>query len=727
MTFFGTTKEIREPGYMPTFKVQDQVYHRIGSLQPLPNEEPKFMQVYFVANRTEQAQKRCRNVPETREDIVLQLQDMLHHENSYVQSFKSAMEKISPELKLLILADKTPRGEHERRFIAPTSSEVAVIMVGEQHGARDIVLEERSGTIRRIADTHRSYDALQYPLLFWQGEDGYHFDLRQTNPTTGMPQTKKISAMDFYAYRIMMRSSTFNILLRSKDLFHQFIVDLYAKIESERLRYIRLNQKTLRVEQYAHLRDAVMNDGNVADMGQLVILPSSFTGGPRYMHERTQDAMTYVRNYGRPDLFITFTCNPNWKEIQEELFDGQKPQDRHDLLARVFHLKQKALISLITKAKIFGDTRCYMYTIEWQKRGLPHAHILVWLKDTLHAHRVDDFISAEIPDPEEDPDLFTTVTKQMVHGPCGRINPRSVCMKDGVCTKRHPRQLLKETQMGQDGYPLYRRRSPADGGFTASINLRGSEVSVDNAWIVPYCPLLSKIFNAHINVEYCNSVKSIKYVCKYVNKGSDMAVFDVTSGANELNEIHQYEMGRYISSNEAVWRILNFPIHERHPTVVHLSIHLENGQRVYFTEENAAERVQAPQETTLTSFFKLCTQDNFARNLLYNQIPKYYTWNSRNKSWNRRKQGQIVPEETGIRSTDALGRVYTVHPNNSECFHLRLLLHEVRGPTSFTDLRTVQGRVCNTFKEACQLQGLLENDEHWNTALEEAAASRSPR
>ncbi|GBN15250.1 hypothetical protein AVEN_90864-1 [Araneus ventricosus] len=200
--------------------------------------------------------------------------------------------QISLEFKVVILADKTPHGEHERRFNAPTTDEVALIMVGEQHGAMDILLEERSGTIKKISDTHRSYDVLQYPLIIWQGEDGYHFELRQRNPMTGMPQNKKISAMQFYACRMMQRSTDFNILLRSKGLFHQFIVDMYAKIESERLLYIRLNQRTLRVEQYAHLRDAVMNVGKVADIGQLIILPSSFTGGPRYMHERTQDAMT---------------------------------------------------------------------------------------------------------------------------------------------------------------------------------------------------------------------------------------------------------------------------------------------------------------------------------------------------------------------------------------------------------------------------------------------------
>ncbi|GBN43275.1 hypothetical protein AVEN_5237-1 [Araneus ventricosus] len=84
------------------------------------------------------------------------------------------MNKISPEFKVVILEDKTPHGEHERRFNAPAEDEVALIMVGQQHGARDIILEERSGTIKKIPDTHRSYDALQYPLIFYRVNFGIH-------------------------------------------------------------------------------------------------------------------------------------------------------------------------------------------------------------------------------------------------------------------------------------------------------------------------------------------------------------------------------------------------------------------------------------------------------------------------------------------------------------------------------------------------------------------------
>ena len=184
-------------------------------------------------------------------------------------------------------------------------------------------------------------------------------------------------------------------------------------------------------------------------------------------------------------------------------------------------------------------------------------------------------------------------------------------------------------------------------------------------------------------------------------------------------------MGRYISSNEAVWRILKFPIHERYPAVLTLSVHLENGQRVYFTAENVNARVQAPPVTTLTAFFDLCKHDDFARTLLYCDVPRYYTWNS-SKKFKRRTQGRPVQGHPDIKQTDALGRVYTVHPNNFECFCLRLLLHVVHGPTCFNDVRTFQGAVCPTFRDAANKQGLLEDDAHWNATLGEAAVVQSP-
>lgn len=115
-----------------------------------------------------------------------------------------------------------------------------------------------------------------------------------------------------------------------------------------------------------------------------------------------------------------------------------------------------------------------------------------------------------------------------------------------------------------------------------------------------------------------------------------MAVFtlqsnnDTNANANNnavrhVDEVTLFQTGRYINTNEALWRIFSFNIHERYPTVVHLAVHLENGQRVYFTEATAAFIADLPAPTTLTRFFELCAEDPFAATLLYSEIPKYYT------------------------------------------------------------------------------------------------------
>ena len=113
--------------------------------------------------------------------------------------------------------------------------------------------------------------------------------------------------------------------------------------------------------------------------------------------------------------------------------------------------------------------------------------------------------------------------------------------------------------------------------------------------------------------------------------------------------------------------ILEFPIHERFPPVQQLAVHLENGQRVYFTEDTARDQASGePPKTTLTEFFALCQVDDFAKTLLYVDVPEYYTWN--NKSWQRRKQGTQVAGYPGVKQAQALGRVYTI-------IMLRILSH----------------------------------------------------
>ena len=143
-------------------------------------------------------------------------------------------------------------------------------------------------------------------------------------------------------------------------------------------------------------------------------------------------------------------------------------------------------------------------------------HLLLWTAERIKLEEIDSLISAEIPDKETDPLLFDIVTKNMIHGPCGALNPGCVCMANGRCTKDFPKAFCRETRSGNDGYPLYRRRSPEDGGHTWTKRRGDDEIEITNQWVVPFCPVLCRIFECHINVELCHSIKSIQYVCKVI-------------------------------------------------------------------------------------------------------------------------------------------------------------------------------------------------------------------
>ena len=158
----------------------------------------------------------------------------------------------------------------------------------------------------------------------------------------------------------------------------------------------------------------------------------------------------------------------------------------------------------------------------------------------------------------------------MLHGPCGRDNPRCPCMQDGQCTKNFPKPFNAKTTIGEDCYPHYRRRSTTDGGHTTTVRVSqtGSTVTVDNRNVVPYNPWLLLKYRAHINVEFCASIKAIKYLYKYVYKGSDRATVTMQAGQERVgieieehqDEPEQYENKRYIGASEACWRILGNPI-----------------------------------------------------------------------------------------------------------------------------------------------------------------------
>lgn len=294
-------------------------------------------------------------------DIITDIKSMLDEYNPYAKSYRMIRDRFEgnnlPNVKLRLIGK---RGHDGRKYNLPTVSEVAGLIVGDFDYAgaeRDIIVETQSRSLQRVSVLSTAYLPLQYPLLFPRGEDGYRDDVLLKDGSKALSKKRqKVSMREFFAFRIQERKNEHSALLYSRRLFQQFLVDGYSMIESSRLTYVRTHQKELRAEMYKGLSEAILRGENdPSRAGKRVILPSSFTGGARYMIQNYQDAMAICRWAGYPDLFITFTCNQKWPEICRILNKkGLRSEDRPDLVCRVFKIKLDMLIKEIRQGKVFG-------------------------------------------------------------------------------------------------------------------------------------------------------------------------------------------------------------------------------------------------------------------------------------------------------------------------------------------------------------------------------------
>lgn len=295
-------------------------------------------------------------------DIANDLKKMLDDNNVLAQSFRFARDRYNErefsDIKLRLIRRRDKDG---RTYNLPTSSEVAALIVGDINTdiiERDVIIETRSRSLKRIDPLHPLYLALQYPLLFPYGEDGFRPDIPSSELSLRGKSRKRttISMCEFFAYRLQERKDESPIILHSRRLFQQFLVDSYTMVESERLRFIRYNQPKFRVEQYKGLHESlVRGETSAAATGQRIILPGSFTGGPRYMFNNCKDAFAICQYAGYPSLFITITCNPDWPEIKRFVCTrGLRAEDRPDILCRVFKMKLDQLIQDLKRGDVFG-------------------------------------------------------------------------------------------------------------------------------------------------------------------------------------------------------------------------------------------------------------------------------------------------------------------------------------------------------------------------------------
>lgn len=324
---------------------------------------------------------------------------------------------------------------------------------------------------------------------------------------------------------------------------------------------------------------------------------------------------------------------------------------------------------------------------------------------------IDRIISAEIPDRDFDPQYYSAVQDFMVHGPCGVARKSSPCMKDGRCTKHFPKRFVETTCKDDDGYPVYKRR---DNGRTVVK----SNIALDNKHIVPHNRHLLMKYRAHINVEWCNQSRSIKYLFKYIHKGDDRVTtaFYKSNGDGEndktADEVQMYYDCRYISPCEAAWRILGFEMKFIDPPVERLSFHLPNEQNVIFSDYEPIDAVinrASVGETMFLAWFEANKKYPQARKLTYVEFPTEFVWNASKRQW--------TPRQKRI----SIGRIFYVPPGSGEMYYLRCLLNVVRGPTCYEDIRTVNNVLYDSFRDACYALGLLDDDKEYIDGIIEAS------
>ena len=233
-------------------------------------------------------------------------------------------------------------------------------------------------------------DPLHYVLLFPLGELNGHGQL----PLHYARGEGEFTQNEYYSFRLHGRIDDPPTLLHGGIFFQQFVVGAWAQIEQCQLLWLRHNEGKLRVAQLNGIMDAAYAGDHLGNVGLPFISPSTHIGSPQSMFEFCQNSYAIAAAFGpKPDLFITATANPQLEDTQVALLPGQIWSDHPDIVTCVSHPLMKGIL---------GRTVAHICTIEFQKRGLPHMHLLIFLHAAakpITQAQIDTIVCAELPDP----------------------------------------------------------------------------------------------------------------------------------------------------------------------------------------------------------------------------------------------------------------------------------------------------------------------------------------
>ncbi|GJW41620.1 ATP-dependent DNA helicase PIF1-like protein [Tanacetum coccineum] len=287
-----------------------------------------------------------------------------------------------------------------------------------------------------------------------------------------------------------------------------------------------------------------------------------------------------------------------------------------------------------------------------------HPSLVVQDDKLLNPERIDDFISAEIPDKDLDPDLYTLVTEN---------NDAWVLL----WSRQSELSIRRE-----DGKFVEKNRVRLDNGNLCTIAI-------------------------------------------YINKGPDRVTAKIQVGDRDneasssdevVDEIKDYYDCRYLSACESSWRILKYKVVYRTPAVERLPFHLPGQQQVVYDEDDDIDDVLNKPSVASTKFLAwmdINKTNDLAKTLTYAEFPTKFVWIAQKRIWQERKRGYAV------------GRIHNVPRSVGDAYYLRVLLNKVKGPTSWDKLYEYDDIMHPSFRDACFARGLLDDDREYILGLEE--------
>ena len=275
----------------PCYKIQGELYHQISAIAPDDGRAPLYSQLYICDN-SDALHRRHHNNPDTSFRTMMLLQTVMMEHNPFVAVYEQAKELcLTATLPAYRLCLDFLRATDHRRYNLPHANyELVAIIPGDVDACiacREIIVQPKGGPLIRISECHPAYTPLHFLLLAPTGQLGWNTEMRYLpQPNSRGSTHTHLTLRNYLQFRLHCRPASVESdhYFRSGFLLQEYIVETWLAAEHCHLRWIRDHQADLRAELYTGLIDALNEGLHASAVGRKVVLPSSFTSSPCFMH-----------------------------------------------------------------------------------------------------------------------------------------------------------------------------------------------------------------------------------------------------------------------------------------------------------------------------------------------------------------------------------------------------------------------------------------------------------